>query len=1310
MLSFVFSKVEKKPKGISEATGKETSPFAGRKHPDLQNSTITANRADLVLEGANSNAEITASDEMPYYENYFLAHTFGKTGRPQDGIMNVHACKTITYHNIYSHIDMVVHAQDSGIKYEFVVYPGGKVSDIKMQWKGLNRMQMLEDGSITYSLAIAEMKESRPVSLQNGHELPTRFSVHGNSTGFSIPQYDRTRPLIIDPKLLWGTYFGYGDALAVVTDQSGNVYLAGVTEDQGIATKGAYQTSINIADSSHEDCYLAKFDGKDTLLWCTFYGGERDDQASALAMDKSGNVCLTGATMSKTGISTKGAYQVSNAGSNDAFIEKFSSSGSLLWGTYFGAYSDDYILDLALDKHDNMYISGYTLSDSGLATSGAYQTRISTYGSAYGFLAKFNDSGFIAWSTYFGKYGYEEQCAGVAVDTSGNVFITGASQSTSGLATPGALKTSNSTGAQGYFDAYLAKFSTGGSIVWSTYYGGDKDDKGYAVTTDDSGNVYLAGNTSSTSGIATSGAYQTSVKSPDRFNFLTKFSANGKLQWGTYYGTDGLCYPQQIVRDKQGNIYIAGFTESGDTGLATSGAYQTKGNGYFESYFAKFTSNGALSYGTYYGGTQGDKAFAMAIDLYDNLYMAGWTASKSKIATPGAHISSNPGGAIESFLVKFTFKINNDAAIDAITEPVGKLCAGYRQVKAILRNNGLRELDSVKLGFYINNNLQGYYYWKGSLMTDSSTLVNLGSFNIPAGRNTLTVAAYLPNGITDSASFNDRASTIDTVNVYPNANPGLPKTICKGSSVTIGAASVKGDYYSWVSNPPGFTSVAANPTVSPDVTTTYYLTETVYNGGCNKTDSVKITVKPLPAALISKDTTVCKGSAVKFNITVTNVDSGQKWLLTYRKSGSSADSTMAGTGSGVFSLSTPVLDTTIVYSLSNIAETSGSLQCASPLTSKATVTVNQLPIARLTGDTTVCAHSNAIINLNVSRVASSQSWKLSYRISSSAADSVLTGTGSGSFSIMTAALDSTVTYTLNNITETSGKALCSNSLNSKVTIKVNSLPFAVIRGDTAFCESHDTVIKLPIVVSGVSAAQSWKITYRRSGSSADSAISGKGNGTFYLYSSKAANTTSYQLSGISETSGNVQCSNSLSSKATITINPLPQAKWNLSYSGKTVILSAIDSSLADASYYWTLGDSSTATGHRITHVFPKNTSYRISLRLTNTEGCGNSFDSTVSITASGIAFAQQAMTGIAIYPNPFESVTYIDYDLQNSGMVQMSVYDFNGRQVAAVFNGYQPAGAHRAVLNAAECQLSAGVYLLKVILNDTCTTYHMVKL
>ena len=173
--------------------------------------------------------------------------------------------------------------------------------------------------------------------------------------------------------LLWATYFGgdssiFGGSSAV--DDSGNVYLAGWTySTKGVATNGAYQT---LGDSISGDDYLAKFNSNGTLLWATYYGGESRDVVSALGIDKSGNVYMTGNTSSKSSIATKGAYQTSYSGkAYCGFVAKFSPTGSLLWGTYYGGANETGGDALAIDSSGNIYISGLTNCTSGISTPGA---------------------------------------------------------------------------------------------------------------------------------------------------------------------------------------------------------------------------------------------------------------------------------------------------------------------------------------------------------------------------------------------------------------------------------------------------------------------------------------------------------------------------------------------------------------------------------------------------------------------------------------------------------------------------------------------------------------------------------------------------------------------------------------------------------------------------------------------------------------------------------------------------------------------------------------------------------------------------
>ena len=252
MISFVFTKVEKESEQISEATSQPsgfplTKGAAGFGHEKNQPSKVTTSRPDLILINANPSAKIIASDQQEYYENYYT------TGDADHGIINVHTYKTITYKDIYPYIDLILHSREEGMKYEFVVLPGGKVSDIQMEWNGLEGIKKLKNSGFEYSLALGKIDESKPVSFQDGSYVKSEFVKNDNQISFRIGKYDKSKTLVIDPTILWGTYFGgklsdAGNAVAI--DKSGGVYITGYTRSiNAIATSGAYQTS-NIGGGS----------------------------------------------------------------------------------------------------------------------------------------------------------------------------------------------------------------------------------------------------------------------------------------------------------------------------------------------------------------------------------------------------------------------------------------------------------------------------------------------------------------------------------------------------------------------------------------------------------------------------------------------------------------------------------------------------------------------------------------------------------------------------------------------------------------------------------------------------------------------------------------------------------------------------------------------------------------------------------------------------------------------------------------------------------------------------------------------------
>ncbi len=376
---------------------------------------------------------------------------------------------------------------------------------------------------------------------------------------------------------------------------------------------------------------------KTALQWSTYFGGDTATYGGGISTDAYGNVYISGQTYRDSGIATKGAYQTWGDSTNGtAFLAKFSSSGSLLWATYFG--DSDEAEEVNVDKFGNIYITGYTNSKTGIATSGAFQTSLKGSGNA--FLAKFSTYGSLMWATYFGG-NKDDGTYGIGTDSFGNILICGWTYSDSGIATKGAYQATYGGGG----DAFLAKLNPSGSLLWATYLGGNKEDVGWWISIDSVNDIYVSGNTQSVSGIATKGAYQTMCDSINSSAFLAKFSSLGNLLWATCFGkkTD----PDiSAATDIFNNIYIAGGTTSA-TDIATSSAYKSSfdgGNGYGEVFLAKFNSSGTLFWATYYGGGAGDDGDGLvATDKYGNVFLAGSTNGTSDIATSGAYQTSNGG-------------------------------------------------------------------------------------------------------------------------------------------------------------------------------------------------------------------------------------------------------------------------------------------------------------------------------------------------------------------------------------------------------------------------------------------------------------------------------------------------------------------------------------------------------------------------------------------------------------------------------------------------------------------------------------------
>jgi hypothetical protein len=332
-----------------------------------------------------------------------------------------------------------------------------------------------------------------------------------------------------------------------------------------------------------------------------------------------------------------------------------------LWSTYFGGSSYEIPFYNKTDQAGNVYITGHSASVANIATTGSHQVTFGGAGTSFGdaFIAKYNSSGVLQWSTYYGGSGNDFGST-PSIDVNGNIFLVGGTTCATSnvISTPGAHQTTFGGGSN-WGDAFLVKFNSSGVRQWGTYFGGSGDDYGDGSAIDASGNVYIAGvtKTNVSSAIATTGAHQTTYGGGVNDGFMAKFNGLGVCLWSSYYGGTGDDFLNGCVCDTANNVYFCGYTSSvSGTFIATQGSHQQIFNGgLHDGLLVKFDSLGTRLWGTYYGGTGDDLHVNITISGNGDLFIGGFTSSlnDTSIATPNSHQSSYGGGTYDCFVAKF---------------------------------------------------------------------------------------------------------------------------------------------------------------------------------------------------------------------------------------------------------------------------------------------------------------------------------------------------------------------------------------------------------------------------------------------------------------------------------------------------------------------------------------------------------------------------------------------------------------------------------------------------------------------------------
>ena len=319
---------------------------------------------------------------------------------------------------------------------------------------------------------------------------------------------------------------------------------------------------------------------------------------------------------------------------------------TLSYSTYLGGSANDSGRGIAVDGDGNTYVTGDANSTNFPVTAGAFQTSVATPADV--FVSKLNAAGTaLIYSTYIGGNSTDIG-EGIAVDGSGNAYVTGLTNSTDFPTTGGAFQTADPDGGVG--DAFVTKLNAAGSaLVYSTYLGGSATDRAAGVAVGPAGGAYVIGTTSAADFPTVNAAQPTLGGSADAF--VTNLDATGSaLAYSTYLGGSANEGGEGIALDSAGSAFVTGGTTSVNF-PTTAGAFQTALSGAIDGFVTKLDAAGsAFSYSSYLGGSASDQGAGLAVDGAGNAYVAGSTASANfPTASP---LQPSLAGSSDAFLTK----------------------------------------------------------------------------------------------------------------------------------------------------------------------------------------------------------------------------------------------------------------------------------------------------------------------------------------------------------------------------------------------------------------------------------------------------------------------------------------------------------------------------------------------------------------------------------------------------------------------------------------------------------------------------------
>jgi hypothetical protein len=507
---------------------------------------------------------------------------------PKQWRTNISSYAKVMYLDIYPGIDVSYYGDHRQLEYDFVVKAGANPSSVEIEVIHADKIRIDASGNVKVNIGGSEIEQRRPFAYQE---------IQG--VGRPVPAR----------------------------------YILKGTNKIGLDI-GNYDSSRPLIIDP-------------VLFYSTYVGGSGSDQGISVALDSADKAYITGITTSADFPVSSGAAQVSSTNGSNLFITKMNATGTgVVYSTYVGGSGTDEGLGIAVDTAGRAYVTGLTDSADFPVTAGAFQSSLG--GGTDAFIVKLNPLGTgLIYSTYLGG-NLNDEGYGIAVDVDDNAYVTGVTDSAN-YPTPSGFQTVKKAGS----DAFLSKMSSSGSALsYSTFLGGDGADLGLAVTTDTSGNAYVAGATNSSNFPATINSYQAALASSGD-GFVAKLDSSqtgaNSLSYATYLGGSGFDLCDAVALDEAGNAYVTGLTDSPNF-PTTAQAPQGTSGGNVDAFVSKLNATGStLVFSTYLGGNGPDWGRGIALEAGGRVHVGGSTES---INFPIAQaLQTSSAGKSDAFIV-----------------------------------------------------------------------------------------------------------------------------------------------------------------------------------------------------------------------------------------------------------------------------------------------------------------------------------------------------------------------------------------------------------------------------------------------------------------------------------------------------------------------------------------------------------------------------------------------------------------------------------------------------------------------------------